>query len=114
MESTAANRNAAIEKALLHAAEIPLETARLCVETAELAATTAATGNSNAVTDAAVAALLAEAGCKGAAYNVRVNVAALADRTSGAKLEREAVDLVTRASRAASRASEIVELALKT
>ena len=52
--------------------------------TAELAATCAVKGNTNAVSDAGVAALLAEAACRGAVYNVRINIAALEDRSRGA------------------------------
>lgn len=105
-------RTAAITAALLGAAEVPLETARLCAQAAGLAATVAAKGNTNAVTDAGVAALLAEAGCKGAAYNVRINVASLSDKSAGANLDREARALVTRASTAAAEACAAVETAL--
>ena len=108
-ESASAARDAAVTKALLGAAEVPLETARLCVRVAQLALTVAAKGNSNAVTDAGVAALLAEAACKGASYNVRINVAALSDRTLGKNLEDEALDLVAAAARASAEACEIVE-----
>src|SRR6185503_13426814 len=67
-------RSAAITDALLGAAEVPLETARACARVAELAATCANKGNTNAVSDAGVAALLADAACRGAVYNVRINV----------------------------------------
>ncbi len=89
-------RSDTITKALLQAAEVPLETARACAQVAELAAIVAAKGNSNAVTDAGVAALLAEAGCRGAAYNVRVNILALEDRSSGEHLIREATEQLER------------------
>lgn len=105
-------RTAAITAALLGAAEVPLETARLCAQAAGLAATVAAKGNTNAVTDAGVAALLAEAGCKGAAYNVRINVASLSDKSAGAHLDREARALVADASAAAAEACGAVETAL--
>ena len=107
--AAATTRADAIEKALMGAAEVPLETARLCAQAATLAAVVAAKGNSNAITDAGVAALLAEAGCKGAAYNVRVNIASLADRTAGSHLEREASELVAAAARAAETACAAVE-----
>ena len=71
-------RSEAIQNALLFAAQIPLETALACAGVAELAAIVAERGNSNAVTDAASAALLAEAACKSARLNVRINLASLA------------------------------------
>jgi glutamate formiminotransferase/formiminotetrahydrofolate cyclodeaminase len=107
------DRDAGITKALLGAAEVPLETARVCVRVTQLALAVATKGNSNAVTDAGVAALLAEAGCKGASYNVRINVAALSDKSLGRELEREAMDLVASASAAAAETCTIVEKAIK-
>jgi glutamate formiminotransferase/formiminotetrahydrofolate cyclodeaminase len=69
-------------------------------------------GNSNAVTDAGVAALLADAACRGAVYNVRVNVQALDDKSKGAGLERDAGELVTQASDLAKKTTALVERAL--
>ena len=105
-------RAAAIDDALVTAAEVPLETARACAQVAELALAVAERGNTNAVTDAGVAALLAEAGCTGASYNVRVNVTSLGDRARGEALAREAGELVTRTRDLVRRTSEIVERAL--
>jgi glutamate formiminotransferase/formiminotetrahydrofolate cyclodeaminase len=107
-----ASRTEAIDTALLGAAEVPLETARLCAEAAALAADVAGKGNSNAITDAGVAALLAEAGCRGAAYNVRVNTISLANRASGAHLGEEAASLVEAAAASAAEARASVEKAL--
>ena len=101
-----------ITTALIEAAEVPLETARCCVEVARLASVVAEKGNSNAVTDAGVAALLAEAGCRGAAYNVRVNVQALDDKSRGSGLEREAADLVRQVVELARQTTSVVERAL--
>lgn len=108
----ATGRKEAIDTALIGAAEIPLETARACAQVAELAATVAARGNSNAITDAGVAALLAEAACRGAAYNVRVNVMSLTDTSRGEQLAREASELVHATSLYASAVSAAVERAL--
>jgi glutamate formiminotransferase/formiminotetrahydrofolate cyclodeaminase len=108
----AARRAEAVTTALLKAAEVPLETARASVEVAQLAAFVAEKGNANAVTDAGVAALLAQAACSGAAYNVRVNVQALDDKSKGEALAREAERLVKRASDSAERATLAVERAL--
>ena len=103
---------AAVDDALLGAAAVPLETARACAQVAELALAVAERGNSNAVTDAGVAALLAEAGCVGASYNVRVNVSSLGDRSRGEGLAREARDLVARTRELAARTAALVERAL--
>ena len=101
----------AVTKALLKAAEVPLETARACVQVCELALSVAERGNSNALSDAGVAALLAEAACKGAAYNVRVNVSSLEDKSKGAPLAQEAADLVRKASDLAAKVNARVEAA---
>jgi glutamate formiminotransferase / formiminotetrahydrofolate cyclodeaminase len=108
----AARRSETVTNALLKAAEVPLETARAAVEVAQLAALVAEKGNTNAVTDAGVAALLAAAAAKGAAYNVRVNVQALEDKSRGQSLAREAEQLVRKAGELAERATSIVERAL--
>ncbi|HEY8852657.1 MAG TPA: glutamate formimidoyltransferase [Gemmatimonadaceae bacterium] len=110
----AARRAAAVTAALLKAAEVPLETARASVEVAQLAAIVAEKGNTNAVTDAGVAALLAQAACRGAAYNVRVNVQALDDKSKGESMAREAEQLVKKAGELAERATSAVERALST
>ncbi|MFL5466881.1 MAG: glutamate formimidoyltransferase [Gemmatimonadaceae bacterium] len=110
--AAAARRADAVSTALLKAAEVPLDTARASVEVAALAALVAEKGNTNAVTDAGVAALLAHAAAKGAAYNVRVNVQALEDKSSGRALADQAEQLVKRAAEFADRTAEIVERAL--
>lgn len=102
-------RDAAIQAALIRAAEVPLETARWCTEVAMLAATCAEKGNTNAASDAGVAALLAEAACRGAVYNVRINVSAMPDKAAGAALATEAVRLVATAGTYAKRAAAAVE-----
>jgi glutamate formiminotransferase/formiminotetrahydrofolate cyclodeaminase len=111
-EASARERTAAITRALLGASEVPLETARACSEVAHLAAAVAQRGNSNAVSDGGVAALLAEAACRGAAYNVRINVASMDDRSAGARLVEEAGSLVERTARSAAEAVAAVERAL--
>jgi glutamate formiminotransferase/formiminotetrahydrofolate cyclodeaminase len=108
----AARRAEAVTAALLKAAEVPLETARASVEVAHVAALVAEKGNTNAVTDAGVAALLAEAACKGADYNVRVNVSALDDPAKGAQLASESTQLVKKVVDLAAKVTELVESAL--
>ena len=104
-----AARTRAVDDALMAAAEVPLETARACADVAALAELCAAKGNTNAVSDAGVAALLAEAACRGAAYNVRINVAGMSDKTRGAGLVEEAKRLVETTQRHAASAVAQVE-----
>lgn len=108
----ASHRAEAVTNALLKAAEVPLETARAAVDVAALALLVAEKGNTNAVTDAGVAALLAATSARGAAYNVRVNVQALDDKTKGEPLAREASELAAKAAEIADRAGTVVEKAL--
>jgi len=108
----ATRRSETVTSALLKAAEVPLDTARAAVEVAQLAALVAEKGNANAVTDAGVAALLAHAAAKGAAYNVRVNVQALDEKSKGQSLARDAEQLVKKAGELAERTTSIVERAL--
>ncbi len=107
-----AKRKAAITDALLGASEVPLETARACARVAELAATCATKGNTNAVSDAGVAALLAEAACRGAVYNVRINVASLEDKSRGAGLIEEARQLLAKTRTSVERATAAVDAAI--
>ena len=111
-DDAAVRRSDAIAQALLGASHVPLETARACAKVAELAALVATKGNTNAVSDAGVAALLAEAACRGAAYNVRINVSALEDKSRGAGLVTEANELVATTSRFAAQATAAVEAAI--
>jgi glutamate formiminotransferase/formiminotetrahydrofolate cyclodeaminase len=107
-------RDEALHQALLGAAHVPLEIARLAADVAALAAALAERGNRNAVTDAGTAALLAEAACRAAAYNVRINARALGELgDAGAPaLAAQSLDYVERASRDAAHVARIVNDAL--
>ncbi|MHB1264917.1 MAG: glutamate formimidoyltransferase [Gemmatimonadaceae bacterium] len=105
----AAAKQDAITNALLGAAEVPLETARACAEVATLALAVAERGNVNAVSDAGVAALLAEAGARGAAYNVRINIASLEDTSRGAPLVTEIQQIMAGVHETAAKVDRLVE-----
>jgi glutamate formiminotransferase / formiminotetrahydrofolate cyclodeaminase len=105
-------KKAKVDEALLAAAAVPLETAAACADVAELALAVAERGNSNAASDAGIAALLAEAGCIGASYNVRINVLALSDRSLGARLSNDARQLVEKTHEFARKTADAVERAL--
>jgi len=70
-------RALAEQQALMQAAEVPLKVAEACVEVLNLAVSAVSRGNRNAASDAAVGALLAHAGLRGAALNVCVNLQGL-------------------------------------
>ena len=107
-----AERGAAIQAALLGASRVPLETLRCARGVASLAARAAEAGNRNAASDAGVAALLAGAAARGAAYNVRINIASLPDRAAGTPLAAEAAGLLAEVQGDVERATAAVEAAI--
>ena len=73
-------RSAAIQEATRQATLVPLDVMRFCEQTLVIATMVAEKGNVNSISDVGVAALLLKAGCEGAAYNVRINLATLVDK----------------------------------
>jgi glutamate formiminotransferase/formiminotetrahydrofolate cyclodeaminase len=73
-----AYRLAAVEAALLTAAQEPLLTARLSLQTMQLALQAVKVGNLNAISDAGTAAILARAALSGAGLSIRANLKQLA------------------------------------
>ncbi len=107
-----AERTRAVDQALLGAAAVPLDTARACADVTAIAEQVARKGNSNCASDAGVAALLAEAACRGAVYNVRINVSSLSDRSLGADLVRDAEALLVKARAHSDATTQLVEAAI--
>ena len=70
-------RRNAIRSATLTATQKPYETAKLALELLNVLPELALKGNSNAVSDVGVAGLLASAACKGALFNVDINLGSL-------------------------------------
>jgi glutamate formiminotransferase/formiminotetrahydrofolate cyclodeaminase len=99
-----AARQAALERATIQAASVPLDVALQAVEVIQLAAEAAETGNANAISDAISAAAMARAGLKAAAANVRVNAAALHDTSTARPWLKELDELEARATSAEARA----------
>ncbi len=73
-------RRIAVQEGLIASTRAPLEIARLCREVLDLCLPIAEQGNVNAVSDAAVAAVQAEAGLRSAAFNVDINLMSMKDR----------------------------------
>jgi glutamate formiminotransferase/formiminotetrahydrofolate cyclodeaminase len=76
-------RSRAVDDALLAAARTPAEVVKRARRVHELAAEIGSIGNKNASSDARVAGLLASAAIEGALENIKVNLAAMTDRTRG-------------------------------
>jgi len=88
-DEQAQTRQTAIETANLRAARVPLKTAGMALEVMHLAASAGLRGNSNAVTDAWSAAMLAYASISCAGANVRINLLSLENNKEAGKLEKE-------------------------
>lgn len=73
-------RSAKLQAALKGAVEVPLEIAEAAAEVARLSLPAAEKGNTYAVSDAAVAAVLADAAAHSAALNVKINVSWIDDK----------------------------------
>jgi glutamate formiminotransferase/formiminotetrahydrofolate cyclodeaminase len=75
-----AARSEAIQQATKKAIEVPFETMTKCLDMMELAKIACEKGNSNAITDAGSAAVLARAAAVAASYNVKINLMGLKDK----------------------------------
>jgi formiminotetrahydrofolate cyclodeaminase len=82
-EAEQAVRRQALQVALRTATEPPARVIRLCREVAAWSKVVAESGSAQAVSDAAVAAILADGAAQSAALNVRANLKAIADAAFG-------------------------------
>jgi formiminotetrahydrofolate cyclodeaminase len=78
-EEQKTERTAEIQKALKTATLVPLKLTELCREAMELVKIVVEKGNQNSISDASVAALMLQAGCEGAALNVKINLGSISD-----------------------------------
>jgi formiminotetrahydrofolate cyclodeaminase len=72
-------RTSLIQEETKKATLIPLLVMERCVEAMELVEVISKKGNQNSLSDAGVAALMMNAGCEGAALNVKINLSGLHD-----------------------------------
>jgi len=92
-EEQVAARTKAMDTALKAATGVPMQIAETCAEVMDLCRPAADKGNVNAVSDAGVAVLLAEAGLRSAALNVLINLGYLKDEAFVAE-NRKHLDVV--------------------
>lgn len=83
-------RQNAIQEALKEAARVPLEVAEMGIRALNLTEDLVREGNQNAITDAAVGALLARSAIIGALYNARINLLSIKDATFRDRVKHEA------------------------
>jgi glutamate formiminotransferase/formiminotetrahydrofolate cyclodeaminase len=87
-------RDAAVEQAYQHAAQVPLRTARLSLKAVEAAGQVAVKGIKDAVSDAGVAALMGRAAVESAVLNVLTNLSSIRD-VAFVQASREESDRLT-------------------
>ena len=104
-DDEAIKRKNEINDATLNAALVPLETAKKASAILELLPELAEYGNSNAITDVAVAALLAHSSAIGAIYNVRINLLDLDE----VEIKEKTIEISKNAEINLSKTLEIVE-----
>jgi glutamate formiminotransferase/formiminotetrahydrofolate cyclodeaminase len=101
-------RKEAIEAATKHATQIPLEIMSRSEDILLLAAQGEKYGNQNSVSDAAVAAIMADASCDGAYVNVIINLGNIKDKGFVKEIKREAEELRKRVKRKAKKITKRV------
>ena len=85
-------RNIAIETETMGAARVPMDTAEAAYSLLETLPDLAALGNANAVTDVGVAGLLVSAACKGALFNVEININSLPEDDHYVRIMKRQMD----------------------
>jgi len=108
-----AARKEAIQAALRHAAEVPLQIAESCCEVVDLALPAAELGNRWAVSDAGVGALLAEAAMHAALLNVEINLASIDDATFVAATRQRMEAMSRECTQTKDRVQELVAQAIR-
>ena len=83
------NRKRAIQEALKSASLVPLEVAKDAFKIIELAEKVVKYGNENAVTDGAVAVMMARTAVLSALYNVKINLVSIKDKDFIEKVRKE-------------------------
>ncbi|MGI5926553.1 MAG: cyclodeaminase/cyclohydrolase family protein [Thermacetogeniaceae bacterium] len=105
-------RSRAIQQALKGAALQPMKVARECLDVLELCSWAASHGNPNALSDAGVASLLAQAGLRGALYNVEINLSSIRDPEFKEKMVQEKEAILKKALQLQEELKETVESSL--
>ncbi|MFJ4098481.1 cyclodeaminase/cyclohydrolase family protein [Amycolatopsis japonica] len=102
-------RTAAIQAALVGAAEVPLRTAALAAEVIDVAASILEGANTNVISDIAVAASSAKSALESGVVNVEVNLASMADEQLRKETEARLAEFTPAAGRADALVAQVRE-----
>lgn len=111
-EQEKAARKEELVKATKEAINAPWKIARASRDVLELSLTLAEHGNRNAITDAACAALFADAAVRGVLYNVSINLKSIPDAGFVGEQERSMKEFLEECERLKSRVTGIVDKTL--
>jgi glutamate formiminotransferase/formiminotetrahydrofolate cyclodeaminase len=101
-------KEAAVQTAYVKATRVPLGVLDKSVSLLELAKTAAFKGNKNSLSDAGVAALVAEAAAVGAHYNVLINLPNIHDEAFRVDVKRRAESLLEKVHKLAAEVKDFV------
>ncbi len=101
-------RSAAIQAGYKKATQVPLETATTCEQLLDITEILALKGNQNSITDAGVAAQMAQAGVEAAIFNVQINLGSIKDEQYVKKIEQQLHSLSETSAKKTRKILEIV------
>jgi methenyltetrahydrofolate cyclohydrolase len=101
-------RRGAVERAARAASEVPWDCVKACATLVVAAEALAGRSNPNASSDLLVASMLAEAGARGAAENVRVNLPSTGDEEYNVRMHHDLDEALHEVSSLVARTREIV------
>lgn len=98
-----------IQESLIEAAKVPLKVAYKCLDILSLSKEVAEKGNINVVSDAGVAALMAEAALESAILNVKINLKMIRDEKVRTELSYSIQEILSKDKGQKEKVLEIVE-----
>jgi len=102
-----------MQESLIEAAKVPLRVAYKCLDILSLSKEVAEKGNINVVSDAGVAALMAEAALESAILNVKINLKMIKDEKTKEELSSSIQELLLKEKGQKEKVLEIVEEKMK-